>query len=93
MSLLEQREGLLWLSVPPFQAAHDTEDPSGGKHEVDDQKPELEVQVQEWGSGKNVLARGSPLSTGRNISNPLRRGMLNLCQRLPSWRSTSASSF
>ena len=43
MSLLEQREGLLGLLVPPSQAAHDPEDPSGGKHEVNDQKPELEV--------------------------------------------------
>ena len=75
MPLLEQREGLLGLLVPPSQAAHDPEDPSAGKHEVDDQKTEREVWVQEWGSGKNVLARGSPLSTGRNIANPLRRGM------------------
>lgn len=75
MSLLEQREGLLGLLVPPSQAAHDPEDPSEGKHEVNDQKPELEVWVQEWGSGKNVLAKGSPLSSGRNIANPLRSRM------------------
>ena len=37
------------LLVPPSQAAHDPEDPSGGKHEVNDQKPDLVSKLPKGG--------------------------------------------